>query len=261
MRQLLTATVFTFSTCCATFCGAQTIAIDDFSDGDIAGWTTIDGTTGMPWAPGIFDATSGEFVLATTGAVPPKDPPFTLFDQGVLVANWDASSDPTFSQGFFRGKIRSESQANSNLFIRADLSMLVGYVFDATPPSGEFRLFNLTSGGSEILGVIEGMQFMTGEDWWMEAGAVGNRLSMKVWKDGDVEPAVPQLVVFDDTHAFGTLGVTSAVQVNETIAPDVMRTVYDDLSFTPVPEPSALALVAVLAIAAALHRFRVTGAG
>ena len=53
-----------------TSASAETILIDDFSDGNDAGWTRIDSNAGQAWGPGTFDASSGAYQLGTTGEVP-----------------------------------------------------------------------------------------------------------------------------------------------------------------------------------------------
>ena len=76
----------------------------------------------------------------------------------------------------------------------------------------------------------------------MEFGAVGDQLSLKAWKAGDAEPAQPQLEITDSTHQLGTIGVTSAVQIDQIQTPVVLSSHYEDIYFTPVPEPSTLVL-------------------
>ena len=47
---------------------AETIVVDDFSDGDDDGWSHVtDIPANRPWGPGIFDASSGAYHLGTTG--------------------------------------------------------------------------------------------------------------------------------------------------------------------------------------------------
>ena len=64
---------------------------------------------------------------------------------------------------------------------------------------------------------------------------MGDRLSMKVWRVGTPEPALPQLTVIDSTftsgriavEANGLVGFPESAQVNAT---------FDDLYFTPISE-------------------------
>lgn len=70
--------------------------------------------------------------------------------------------------------------------------------------------------------------FRVNEDWNIEAGAVGDVLSLKVWRKGEPEPDKPQLTVIDDTYSKGGMGVgvvhmSSLTRISGT---------FDDLYFT-----------------------------
>ena len=81
------------------------------------------------------------------------------------------------------------------------------------------------------MGRIESPPFEVGKDYHMEVGAVGNRITMKVWAVGDDEPELPQLVAFDNALTEGTVGLipaTSPTQMFESFAVDVT---YDDVTF------------------------------
>jgi hypothetical protein len=82
----------------------------------------------------------------------------------------------------------------------------------------------------------------------MEFGAVGNEFSMKAWKVGDPEPAAPQFTAVDNTYAAGLVGVTASVFTNNISVPTPVNATFDDLFFTPIPEPSSV----ILGIAAAV---------
>ena len=67
----------------------------------------------------------------------------------------------------------------------------------------------------------------------MEVGAVGNRISMKVWAVGDEEPDLPQLVVFDDTLKTGLLSLTPATSPETLNSPTKVDATYGDVRFLP----------------------------
>ena len=127
---------FLLVTALATQAPAQTILIDDFNDGNVDGWTTFDSTVGrrgpFRYGPGIFDASSGAYHLETTGIVPVGAP-----GNGRLWSTWDQSSDPTFSNGFVRAKVRVETDETIvSLALRGSgtkAAFDTSYLFEAFP--------------------------------------------------------------------------------------------------------------------------------
>ena len=93
---------------------AQLLLSDDFSDRNDEGWTHFDALT--QGGPAIFDASSGEYVISSTGEVPALPP-----DQASGVASfWEQSKfDPRFSHGVVRAKVRFGSDISGvELFMR-----------------------------------------------------------------------------------------------------------------------------------------------
>ena len=93
----------------ATRAYPQTL-IDDFSvvgpDGfSPPGWTTFDSTIGQSYGPGTFDASSGAYHLEGGGLVPH---PFA--GSGDLFSVWDQSSEPKYSNGLLRARVRAETE-------------------------------------------------------------------------------------------------------------------------------------------------------
>jgi hypothetical protein len=249
----------------ASTAGAEAILLDDFNDGIDPLWLPLDtnfnlDAMGMPtgpkpWGPGIFDASSGALNLRTTGPVPPNPalpPGPTVFDtlnSGLLGLGWGPSAvEPMFSSGRLRATIRVRNRSNADLILRADPVTLSAYVFAALGSYGEFHFSRLDNGIIAFSTPLPGLAFTQGEDWVMEFGAVGNEFSMKAWKVGDPEPAAPQFTAVDNTYAAGLVGVTASVFTNNISVPTPVNATFDDLFFTPIPEPSSV----ILGIAAAV---------
>ena len=82
----------------------------------------------------------------------------------------------------------------------------------------------------------------------LEAGAVGDRLTMKWWPVGDSEPTEPQWEWADPSPlpagVFGAQVYISAdgVAATGTTPPWRIGATFDDVYFTPVPVPVSLAL-------------------
>jgi hypothetical protein len=261
--------------------GAEAILLDDFNDGIDPRWVPVDtnyeldpmgmpllDAMGMPipkpWGPSVFDPSSQALNVRTTGPVPPnpalpKGPEiFDTLNSGLLGLGWGPSGvDPAFSNGRLRATIRVDHASNADLFLRADPVTFSAYVFAALGSYGEFHFSRLDNGVIAFSTPVPGLAFAPGEDWNMEFGAVGNQFSMKAWKLGDPEPAVPQFTAIDDTYAAGVVGVTASVFTNNISVATPVNTTFDDIYFTPIPEPSSAALSIAASIFLCLCNARV----
>ena len=212
----------------------ESVFVDDFNDKNDAGWTRMDSNVGQPWGPGIHDASSGAYQLMTTGVVPGNAP-----GRGFLLSVWDRSSDPVFSNGFVRAKVRVDTPHGVAAILfrySGDVaSGLHGYAFVGIAERG-FHLNVIESTSVTRAIRLPGASIGGGEDWWMEGGAVGNRISMKVWRVGEPEPDLPQLTFIDATHVHGVFGVDANMEFGSTVE-GVVNTTFDDIRFTPVPQP------------------------
>ena len=216
----------------------QTILVDDFNDGNDEGWTHyVLPEEDAPWGPGIFDATSGEYNLKTTSEV-------AVGTAGGVASVWDASAESFYTDGFVRATMRSESGgANAALWLRANPLDGGTYIFTTTIFGG-LDVWDCTVTDCRYLGGRENVGFTRGEDWIMEAGAVGDMLSVKIWPAEGPEPDRPQLEIRDSANPTGQFGAWSFVGSNWQV-PDYANAFFDDIYFTPVPEPSALILSAL----------------
>jgi hypothetical protein len=190
--------------------------------------------------------------LLTTGLVPPNPalPPgpsvFDTLNSGFLALGWGPSTvDPTFSNGRLRATVRVDNASNADLILRANPATFSAYVFAALGSYGQFRFSRLDGGLIMRDELVPGPTFAPGENWIMEFGAIGNEFSMKAWKVGDPEPATPQFTATDNTYALGALGVSASVSTNNISAPTPVNATFDNLDFTPIPEPATVVLGAV----------------
>ena len=78
---------------------------------------------------------------------------------------------------------------------------------------------------------IPGISFDPGEDWWMEGGAIGDQITMKVWKDGDPEPEEPQLSLRDSTYSEGWFALDANMNFGSQ-TPGFPDATFDDVQFT-----------------------------
>ena len=97
-----------FGAVLATSASADSILIDDFNDGNDDGWMHIDSTVGRSWGPGVFQVeghdADKEYRLQGSGFVPLTE------DGAFLASQWEASSDPIYSHGFVRARLRTDEE-------------------------------------------------------------------------------------------------------------------------------------------------------
>ena len=114
---------------------------------------------------------------------------------------WKTSSDAIYSNGFLRAKIRNNVvHTDVGLTMRVNPEDFSGYYFAASSfliPRVLYRK-NIGGGAVSVLADV-GACSSSFEDWTVEAGVVGDQLSMKVWRDGSPEPTTPQLLATDPT--------------------------------------------------------------
>lgn len=237
---------------------AETILLDDFSKG-IDEWTRVDWTLGTPFGPGSFSLDSGAFRISSPRPVPPGS---------LLGASLERTAAPEYANGFLRGKIRASSNGTF-AFLTMRYVTHVGpddfYLFGGSTRNGEFAI-ERTGGEVVARSNAPDLSFNVGEEWIMEAGAVdlpndGTQLSLRVWKPGTPEPTTPQLsVVVPESLGPGVLGFAISNPLSATDNATISAT-FDDVYFTPVPEPGGLrlglsAVLGLLPLSAGLWRRR-----
>jgi hypothetical protein len=212
--------------------GDGPVPVDNFDDGDDIGWTHVDYTEETVYGPGLYTLVGGSYRLHTHFAVPANE-------FNVVSAKWDASSDRAYTDGFVRAKIRSNaSNSNPGITLRATIEPLSSYACGLRVDTNEIFIQRVDCWPITECGDI---QFVTGlvsevidigEDWMLEAGAVGDTISLKAWPVGGREPVEPQLVWTESTYSQGSFGVAVAHQAG-TAAP--IDATFDDVVFIPPP--------------------------
>lgn len=245
---------FALSTVLIGSCSIAALAetIDDFNQLEPdSNWITVDMNEGQPWGPGVFDTSSGALVMRTTGEIPIIRP-YSILTSGLMLAAWKPSlEDPkAFSNGSVRMKFRADSDADPSILMRGDIETFTAYDFAAG--NGNFGIQLFVDGTGARLATLPDVEFNQGEDWWMEASAIGDELSMKVWKDGAIEPELPQLTITDSTLTEGGFGLGVGLGVNDS-QPAIVNATFDDVSFV-VPEPGANAVAILVAFVAFIRR-------
>lgn len=203
--------------------GARAEVLDDFSDGDDAGWTTFTFPDPPPSA-GTWDASTGVYRLSAA------DPP-PAFVASLL----DMTADSSFSNGTWSATVvRETSNSRSSLIMRSSAPD-AGYLFSWGPSLGLVITRANGDGTSTIL--ANNLSFVQdlNEEYILEASAFGSELELRIWLLGDARPDLPQVTATDGTYASGNHGVATAA-----VSPtgEVSAT-FDDVSFAlPVGIPT-----------------------
>lgn len=245
---------------------AETILIDDFSDGNSDGWTSLDTAFAQPWGPAIAEVNGkNEYLLASRRLVPAG-----FF--GLVGSTWDQGlSDPLYSNGVYRARVRVEGDnTRAGISMRATGTLATGlnaYNFAIQPSrlSGFIRIARLEN-TVHVDDVALNLSIPMHEDLYLEAAAIGDQLSFKVWPVAEAEPELPQLTWTDSTYEVGTVAVYAFRETRQgggfVFGGDVSAT-FDDLTFTTptnstriVPEPASLSLLALVAFALLATRRR-----
>jgi hypothetical protein len=233
----------------SAFAHGQVIPIDDFNHMNpmLPGWSLVDLSAMQPWGPGIYDPSSGALrIYHSGGLVPPGEP----FSKTAMFAVWDDSTDPLFQNGYLRSKMRNDTvNSNTALEMRLDLSTGTGYVlFAFTSPPNSMPDLDGTFLMSKVVNGVEtniwdsGIEYLPGEDWNVELGAIGSRITAKVWQVGDLEPTTPQFDWIDpDPITGGQIAISADKALGNTVPARADGT-FDDVVFI-VPEPASVALV------------------
>jgi PKD repeat protein len=201
----------------------QEILIDDFEDGDDFGWTHKFG------GPETFEVVDGAYRITNPIRAP-------VGSNGILnIASLDRSHEPSFSNGYFRARLRATTAGTTmGMVLRGDGNLngpSRGYAFYFATGSSTIGIESWWRGDYRLFGEVFLSAIRPGEDWFFEAGAVGDDLSLKAWRAADPEPRDPQVRVSDPTYSAGNLLIVNAAFGHT--APIIVDGLWDDITFRP----------------------------
>ena len=201
--------------------------LDNFDARNDDGWTHVDLLKGRAGGPTIYDARSGEYLIASTGPIPPQS------DYVYTIAYWTASvGDPMYSDGYLRSKVRANnSSTHMPILMRLEPELVNCYAFGVNQYLDIVAILRVDAGDVITLETVA-FVFDPGRDYNLEAGARGPYLSVKVWAVGEPEPEDPQVTLYDATYAVGAVGL--AVSYIPGGPAGVLSGYFDDVCFASI---------------------------
>ena len=235
---------------------ASAILIDDFSDGTDAGWTHL-GNSVVPAGPASWAVVGGRYELSSSGAGSAL--------ASAVSATFDSSAtDPIFTDGVLSTSVILNTPTTAAAFsIRGRTLTDPAYLL-AWNGNGLFLHQYL---GIQPCGVLLGHASCVGPEltrattitpiagaaYHMQASFVGNALGFSAWASGDAPSAVPQLnFTLDAANSFsdqGGFGFTAYAGTDGAFSAS-----FDDVTFTPIPEPSTALLFGLGLVSMAARR-------
>ena len=222
---------------------AEALLLDDFSDGNADGWTQD--SLLLTGGPALFDASSGRFNMASTGIV--------VEDEAGLAATYQASvNNALFSNGTLDASILLDTETTGAYITLRDDG--VGSLY-AVSFNNALDYVLLTASGPErsgcnpthsycydVLGQFP-MAISPGVEYRLQLSAIGSEISVAAWEKSGITPATPQITTTDSVLTEGAIriGIYEYAGTYTPTAP--ISGSFDDIAFTPVPEPSTALLL------------------
>lgn len=180
------------------------IAVESFTSTEADGWIAAD--TGQPW-------------LMTT--------PHANFDATAGEGTWSAPAANDIAHAVLSGPDVRDVDAYmvaSTPVVAAGAALVFGMILRYTDSSNYYRgriefdvagalavkITKITGGASTELAAanpIPGVTYTGGQRWGVHFRAVGRRLQIRVWPDGETPPTSWHLSVSDADHTSGTVGL------------------------------------------------------
>lgn len=218
---------------------AQVQLLDDFASGTHQpAWVEADGvaqlgtTIGVPGLNTVYDASGGSLQLTSSLPLP------AVSEHVLSGAAWASSGLGGYDDGRFSARVRIDNDdTNALLFMRSGAMVENFYSFSMINIEDVLVIDRFVNGQGVPGGLITTpFTISSNTDYMIQAEAVGTRLSMKVWEVGTPEPASPQLLTYDATHATGSILIGILNQSTNNGVPGtggVLSGSFDDVTFAP----------------------------
>ncbi len=178
------------------------ITYDDFEDGNDLGWQRVENIPNN-LGGGVYSVADGRYNMRSRNPLPPGLGAGN--SQASLFSIWPAASPvpgnggPDMRNGVLRVKVRATEEGTSIMNGLRNSGGTMSYAFVASTETGEFSISSFRGQIPSTIHVKSGsdVTFGVGEDWILEGVTLDDRVTLKYWREGDDEPATPQLVFLD----------------------------------------------------------------
>ena len=190
-----------------------------------ANWTIFDTSlinpdgslkeTPDPWGPAMVDTSADALRMQSTNPVDVADPDvfphgvrtvFPVVNAGLTNAAWNPSLVAPVADVTVRTRVNVGSASQQSILLRANGPE--GYALTASGATNDFALARFDGGIQSRVEFTEGLDFQVGEDWMLEASAIGDQISLKAWPHGTSVPLEPQIQWTDVTYPGGVFFLT-----------------------------------------------------
>lgn len=238
----------------------------EFADSDFVGWgtspvnglpgnlawTVVDTSIFAPgfvprpepeaWGPAVVTTTDGVLNIKSTNPVPVSDPAvyekgdrtvFPIEGSGFTNVIWNPSLQTPVADATIRTKVNVSTDSQVSVLFRV-AGAASGYTATASGAIDEFGLSKFEDGVMTRVEFTDSMEFQDDEEWWMEASAIGDQITLRAWPDGEDRPDEPTLSWTDDSFAGGFIAMNGIVWRNNVDGPTTLDVTFDDISITGV---------------------------
>jgi hypothetical protein len=173
---------------------------DNFNDGNAEDGSPVTWTYNeIGFTPGNYDASNGDYTLSAPGNT----------NNDSLLASVGVNFTETYVRtqaSVLPGTLPEEVDGTLGVLARYDPSTISGYAAILST-GAHLQLLRVDQGAPTDLAEVRGLDIDTLTDAMIQLDAVGDLLSVYLWRPGDPKPEEPVATFNDNTYASGRAGI------------------------------------------------------